>query len=108
MHNLIINKSVAILEASKRIVNTQCVKISVLANIKKFKNVMTLVISTSGSQGAGNGIVLCSIPCTLNVNDCISNSDPFHSIRNVLGQRNVYSTCHMKSHAADYLETVTA
>jgi hypothetical protein len=36
MNNLIKNKSVAILEASRRILNTKCVKISVLANMKKF------------------------------------------------------------------------
>jgi hypothetical protein len=40
--NLIICKSMAILEAPRRIWNTQCVKISVLANVKTFfKNVMT-------------------------------------------------------------------
>jgi hypothetical protein len=34
--NLITNKSVAISEASRRILNTKCVKISVLANVKNF------------------------------------------------------------------------
>jgi hypothetical protein len=34
--NLITNKCVAIFEASKRVLNTQCVKISVLANVKTF------------------------------------------------------------------------
>jgi len=34
--NLITNKSVTILEASRRIVNTQCVKISLLPNVKNF------------------------------------------------------------------------
>jgi hypothetical protein len=32
--NLITNKSVAILEASRRILNTQCVNVYVLANVK--------------------------------------------------------------------------
>jgi len=36
VHNLIKNKSVEILEASRRIVNTQHVKIPVLANVKIF------------------------------------------------------------------------
>jgi hypothetical protein len=34
--DLITNKSLAILEASRRIMNTHCVKISVLANMKNF------------------------------------------------------------------------
>jgi hypothetical protein len=34
--NLITNKSVAICEASRRILNTQCVKIFVLENVKHF------------------------------------------------------------------------
>jgi hypothetical protein len=42
MDNLITNKPVAISEASRRIMNTQCVKIPVLANLKIFKNIMTL------------------------------------------------------------------
>jgi hypothetical protein len=36
VNNLITNKSVGILEASRRILNTQCVKTSVLANTKNF------------------------------------------------------------------------
>jgi len=41
--NLITNKVVAILEASRRTMNTQCTKISVLANVKKiFQNIMRL------------------------------------------------------------------
>jgi hypothetical protein len=36
INNLITNKPVALLEASRRILNTQCVKISVLANVKIF------------------------------------------------------------------------
>jgi len=39
--NLITNKSVAILEASRRITNTDCVTTYVLANVKKNKNIMT-------------------------------------------------------------------
>jgi len=34
--NLITHKSVAILEASRRILNTQCVRTYVLANVKNF------------------------------------------------------------------------
>jgi hypothetical protein len=49
--NLITNVSVAILKASKRILNTQCVKISVLANVKTFKHFMTHSIKVTGSQG---------------------------------------------------------
>jgi len=36
VHNLITNRSVAILETSRRIMNTKCVKTSVLANVKHF------------------------------------------------------------------------
>jgi len=36
MDNLITNRSVAIYKASKRILNTQCVKISLLPNVKNF------------------------------------------------------------------------
>jgi hypothetical protein len=36
VHNLVANKSVAILEASRRILNIQYVKISVLTNVKNF------------------------------------------------------------------------
>jgi len=34
--NLIMNKSVAFLEASRRILNMQCLKISFLENVKNF------------------------------------------------------------------------
>jgi hypothetical protein len=40
--NLITNKSVEISEASRIILNTQCVKISVLINVKIFKNITKL------------------------------------------------------------------
>jgi hypothetical protein len=37
MNNLIANKSVAILDAPRRNLNTQCVKISLLPNVKSFQ-----------------------------------------------------------------------
>jgi len=53
--NLITNKSVATLEASRRILDAKCANISVLANVKNFKNTMTLcVINTSHDQGVGH------------------------------------------------------
>jgi hypothetical protein len=36
VNNMIKNKFVAVLEASRRILNAHCVKISVLANVKHF------------------------------------------------------------------------
>jgi len=50
VENLITNKSVAILEASRSILNARCVKIYVLANVKKVLKTSWLQTGTENNS----------------------------------------------------------